>query len=65
MSAAFLDNLKEKLSAKNDAALCRALQLTPPQVSKVRNGRLPVTAGLLCKASEATDLTIKQLKALM
>ena len=60
-----LDALTKKLGLKNDAALCRTLGVQPPVLSKLRHGKLPVGATILCKASEATDLNVRQLRELM
>ena len=38
-----LATLISKLSLKNDAALSRALEVSPPVISKIRHRRLPVT----------------------
>ena len=37
--APLLDFLIEHLAVKNDAALCRRLDVAPPIVSKLRSGR--------------------------
>lgn len=60
-----LDALIARLSLKNDSALSRTLKVAPPVLSKLRHGKLPVGPALLCKASEATDLNIRQLRELM
>lgn len=39
---ALLDALMEKLRLKNDAALCRLLEVAPPVISKIRHKRLPL-----------------------
>lgn len=62
---ALLDGLIEKLRLKNDAALCRALEIAPPVVSKIRHKRLPVGASLLIRMHEVSDLSIKELRSLM
>lgn len=60
-----LDTLIKKLHLKNDAALSRALEVAPPIVSKLRNRRLPVGATILIRMHEASDISIKELRALM
>jgi hypothetical protein len=60
-----LDALIAKLSLKNDSALAKTLKVAPPVLSKLRHGKLPVGATILCKASEATDLNVRQLRELM
>ncbi len=60
-----LASLIGKLKLKNDAALSRALEVSPPVISKIRHRRLPVTASLLIRMHEVSDLTIGELRGLM
>lgn len=60
-----LDSLIEKLNLKNDAALCRALEVAPPVISKIRNRRLPVGASILIRMHEVSNLSIRELKELL
>ncbi|MFJ2990878.1 hypothetical protein ACIPF8_23740 [Collimonas sp. NPDC087041] len=60
-----LDSLIDKLHLKNDAALSRSLEVAPPVISKIRHRRLPVGASLLIRMHEVSDLTIRELRALM
>src|SRR5919199_560293 len=60
-----LDSLLEKLHLKNDAALSRALEVAPPVISKIRHRKLPVGASLLIRMHEVSDLSIRELRALM
>jgi hypothetical protein len=60
-----LDALAERLSAKNDAALSRALEVAPPVLSKIRHGRLPVGATILLRMHEASGIPIRELRDLM
>lgn len=60
-----LESLIERLNLKNDAALSRALEVAPPLISKIRHRRLPVGASLLIRMHEVSDLSIKDLRALM
>jgi plasmid maintenance system antidote protein VapI len=60
-----LDSLIEKLELKNDAALAKTLEVAPPVISKLRNGRLPVGATILITMHEVTGMTIAELRALM
>jgi hypothetical protein len=60
-----LDALIKKLELKNDAALARSLDIAPPLLSKIRHRRLPVGASLLIRMYEASDLSIKELRAIM
>ena|ERR1039457_4595307 len=60
-----LDTLSGRLNFKNDAALSRALEVAPPVISKIRHRRLPVGASLLIRMHEISDVSIKDLRALM
>lgn len=60
-----LDSLIEKLSLKGDAGLSRALEVPPPDILKIRHKRLPVSASLLVRMHELSDLSINELRALM
>jgi hypothetical protein len=60
-----LDALLENFRLKNDAALCRMLEVAPAVVSKVRHRRLPVSAALLIRMHEVTSLEITELRYLM
>lgn len=61
----FIDQLATRLKAKNDAALCRQLGISPPLISKIRHKRLPIGASLLIRAHEVTGLAIGELRTLM
>lgn len=58
-----LDLAAEILKCKNDAALCRALEVAPPVASKIRHARLPVGAGLVIKIHEMTGMKVADIKA--
>ncbi len=60
-----LEALIERMNLKNDAALSRALAVSPPVISKIRHRRLPVTGSLLIRMHEVTDLSIQELRHLM
>ena len=60
-----LGSLIGKLNLKNDAALSRALEVSPPVISKIRHRRLPVTASLLIRMHEVSALSIAELRQLM
>jgi plasmid maintenance system antidote protein VapI len=59
-----LDTLLTKLQLKNDAALARALEMSPPQISKIRHNRIKVGSTMLIRMHEASELSIRDLKAL-
>ena len=60
-----LASLIGRLNLKNDAALSRALEVSPPVISKIRHRRLPVTASLLIRMHEVSNLSIRDLRVLM
>jgi hypothetical protein len=60
-----LTSLIKKLNLKNDAALCRALEVEPPIISKIRHRKLPVGASMLIRMHEVTNLSIEELRLLM
>lgn len=59
------DTLIKQLGLKNDAALARLLEVSPPVISKVRHRNLPVGATLLIRMHEISELSIKDLRSLM
>ena len=64
-SGHLLDVLIEILHLKNDAALCRVLNVGPPLISKIRNGSSSISAALLIRMHEDSGLTVGELRALM
>lgn len=62
---ALLDALIAELRLKNDAALCRKLDVAQSVISKVRHHRVPVTASLLIKMHDVTGRSVRELRGLM
>lgn len=60
-----LDALLKQLNLKNDAALSRRLDIAPPVISKIRNRLLPVGSTLLIRMHEVSEISIKDLRAMM
>lgn len=60
-----LASLIGKLKLKNDAALSRALEVSPPVISKIRHRRLPITGSLLIRMHEVSNLSIGELRGLL
>lgn len=60
--AAFLDALIDELNLKNDAALSRALEVSPPVISKIRHNNLPVGASFQIKVLEITGWTLGEMR---
>ncbi|WP_217619494.1 hypothetical protein, partial [Achromobacter sp. GbtcB20] len=55
----------QKKRMKNHAALSRALEVAPPVISKIRHNTLPIGATILLRMHEISDLSIRELRALM
>lgn len=60
-----LDTIIENLYLKNDAQLCRLLEVAPPKISNIRHHRLPIGASMLIRMHEVTGLSIRDLRYLM
>ena len=63
--AKLLDGVLVHLNLKNDAALGRRLEVAPPLISKIRNARQMVSSMLLIRLQEETNLSIRELRAMM
>jgi plasmid maintenance system antidote protein VapI len=59
-----LDTLIERMNLKNDAELCRVLEVQPPIISKIRHRKLAVGATILLRMHEKSDMSIRELKEL-
>ncbi len=62
---ALLDHVIETMHLKNDAALCRALEIMPPVASKIRKGVYPIGASIIIAIHELTGMEIKDIKAMI
>lgn len=60
----FIDVLLAQFQLKNDAALCRLLEIAPPVLSKIRHKRLAISAAILLRVHEKTEIPVRELKAL-
>lgn len=60
-----LNAVMDKLGLKNDAQLSRALEVAPPVISKIRHYTLPIGATILLRMHEVSDISIRDLRALM
>lgn len=60
-----IDTLSANLRIKNDAALCRMLEVSPPVISRIRTGSLPVSGSILLRMHEVSGLSIKDLRFLL
>jgi plasmid maintenance system antidote protein VapI len=60
-----LDAIIGNNGLKNDAALCRILQVAPPRISKIRHGKLGVSADIILRLHEHFRIPIAELRDLM
>jgi transcriptional regulator with XRE-family HTH domain len=63
--ALLLDSLLQKLELATDRELATLIGLTPSAISKIRARRAPVSAALLVRINEITDVRISDIRALM
>lgn len=47
---------------KNDAALSRTLEVSPPVISKIRTRKLPVGPSILVKVHDLTDMPVREIR---
>lgn len=62
---AMLDALMENLNVTSDAALSRKLMVPPPVISKLRNNKIGVSAGLLVRIHDVTGLPINSVRTML
>jgi hypothetical protein len=60
-----LDYLIEKGWAKDDQAIAKLLNTTPPVISRVRNDKRGVTPNLILSIYDHTNLTIEEIRGLI
>ena len=60
-----LDFLKREYELKSDRALCDALGVTPPVISRIRARRCKVSAELMITIHEKTGMSIEDIKNLI
>ncbi len=66
MSASFfLDYVKLEFGLKNDAALARALKVSPPNISKLRHGYIPFGDHWVLTFYDATGIPIREIKRMV
>ncbi|MGZ8317552.1 MAG: hypothetical protein ACXWVD_00485 [Telluria sp.] len=61
-AAHLFDTLIKELGLKNDAALGRLVGITPPHISKMRHGSLPVSSEVLLRIYDNTEYSIEELR---
>lgn len=60
-----IDGLVKHMNLKNDAALCKVLEVAPPVISKIRHHVLRVGSSMLIRMHEESGLSIRELRDLM
>jgi hypothetical protein len=58
----FIDTVLNEHGIKNDAQLALLLEVSPPVISKIRNGWMPLGPSLLISLHEATGRDIRSMK---
>jgi plasmid maintenance system antidote protein VapI len=64
-SGKLFDHIITGYGLKNDAALARFLDIKPPQISKIRHGKLPVTADMILIVFDETRYSIDKIRELI
>ena len=59
------DHLLSKHGLKNDAALARAINVNPPLISKIRHGRLELSAVTILAIHETFDEPVADIRAMV
>jgi plasmid maintenance system antidote protein VapI len=60
-----LDTVKERYSVKNDAELSRKLDVPPPTISKIRSGKISVSADMILRIHETFGMPVADIRALL
>jgi plasmid maintenance system antidote protein VapI len=60
-----LDTVKERYSIKNDAELSRTLDVPPPTISKIRSGRVNVSADIILRIHEVLGMPVADIRSLL
>jgi plasmid maintenance system antidote protein VapI len=59
-----LDELQKRFDIKNDRQLSIKLEVAPPVLSRIRNGKAKVSAEVMIAIHEAFGLSIAEIKEL-
>lgn len=60
-----LDEVKKRYEVKNDAELSRKLDVPPPTISKIRSGRVNVSADMILRIHETFNMPVKEIRELL
>jgi DNA-binding transcriptional regulator YdaS (Cro superfamily) len=63
--ALLFDALIQKLELPNDRALAEFIGVTPSVISKIRTHRTPVSAAILIRVNEMTNVAISDIRAII
>ena len=61
----FIDHVVTLKSLKNDSALCRALEISPAELSRVRNGGKPMGAVNILRFHALTGMAISEMCSML
>ena len=64
-SGKLFDNIIKRFDLKNDSALCKRMNVAPPQISKIRNGYYDVSPSMLIHIHENLGYTFPEMRALL
>lgn len=59
------DFLIKECGLRNDAALANALDVTPPSVSRMRNGKSKVGAEIILRIHKTTGLSVESIESML
>jgi len=59
------DFLIKECGLRSDASLAKALDVTPPSVSRMRNGKGKVTAEIILRIHKTTGLSVESIEAML
>jgi plasmid maintenance system antidote protein VapI len=60
-----LDKVKELYNIKNDAQLSRTLDVPRPTISKIRSGKITVSADMILRIHETLGMPVADIRALL
>ena len=60
-----LDEVKKRYEVKNDAELSRKLDVPPPTISKIRSGKVNVSADMILRIHENFGMPVKEIRELL
>lgn len=60
-----LDHLIANHDVKNDADISRKLEVSPPVISRLRNGKCNVSSDIILRIHEVFNIPVKQIRELL